>query len=84
MRLVQLTAPGRVEINFLWLPTWLGINKAAKESIEAELKDSVVGRTATEDTLDLVNDEVIDLLAKRYPTIEGLRDYLDGLKFIRI
>jgi hypothetical protein len=66
------------------MPTWLGINKEAKEAIEGALNSSVVGKPATEETLDELNDAVLDLLVVRYPAIEGLRDYLDGLKFIRI
>jgi hypothetical protein len=83
MRLVQLTAPGRVEVNFMWLPTWLGINREAKEAIEKELS-SVVGKPATEEVLDEFNERLLDLLATRYPSIQGLRDYLDGLKFVQI
>lgn len=84
MRLVHLTSPGRLELNFMWLPTWLGINKEAKESIEGALRSKVAGTPATEEHLDEINEEVLELLATRYSSIEGLRDYLDGLKFVRI
>ena len=83
MRLVHLTAPGRLELNFMWMPTWLGINKDAKEIIEGELRSKVVGMGTTEDELDVINDMVMEVLMTKYP-IEGLRDYLDGLKFVRI
>ena len=84
MRLVHLTAPGRLELNFMWMPTWLGINKAAKETIEAELKSKVAGLPATEENLDVINDLVLDVLAAKYTGIEGLKDYLDGLKFVKL
>lgn len=83
MRLVHLTAPGRLELNFMWLPTWLGINKEAKDYIEGELRSKVVGVTATEGALDEINEMVMDVILKKYP-LEGLRDYLDGLKFVKI
>jgi hypothetical protein len=83
MRLVQLTAPGRVEVNFMWLPTWLGINKEVKEALERELAP-LVGREATDELLDGVNDKLLILIEKRFPQIQGLRDYLDGLKFVQL
>jgi hypothetical protein len=83
MRVVQLTAPGRLELNTMWLPTWLGINQTAVKDIEREFAPKVVGRAATEEELDKLNDEVLDILTAKYPQIEGLRDYLDGLKFVR-
>ena len=83
MRLVQLTAPGRVEVNFMWLPTWLGINKEVKEALERELAP-LVGKEATDELLDTVNDKLLTLIEQRFPLIQGLRDYLDGLKFVRL
>lgn len=83
MRLVQLTAPGRVEVNFMWLPTWLGINKEVKEALERELAP-LVGQEATDELLDGVNDKLLTLLEQRFPQIQGLRDYLDGLKFVQL
>lgn len=82
MRLVQLTAPGRVEVNFMWLPTWLGINKEVKEALERELAP-LVGQEATDELLDAVNDKLLALIEQRHP-IRGLRDYLDGLKFVQL
>jgi hypothetical protein len=82
MRLVTMTAPGRLELNFMWLPTWLGINREAVAAVEKEIAPKVVGRAATEEELDAINDEVLDILTTRYPQIEGLRDFLDGLKFV--
>lgn len=84
MRLVHLTSPGRLELNFMWLPTWIGINKEAKEAIEAELSSKVAGMPATEENLDTINDQVLEVLSQKYDQIEGLRDYLDGLKFVKI
>lgn len=68
----------------MWLPTWLGINRVAITAVEKELAPKVVGKAATEEELDAINDEVIELLAARHPEITGLRDFLDGLKFVSI
>jgi hypothetical protein len=83
MRLVQLTAPGRVEVNFMWLPTWLGMNKEVKELIEKELA-TMVGKEATDELLDETHEKLLTLLEQRYDKIHGLRDYLDGIKFVQL
>jgi hypothetical protein len=83
MRLVLLTSPGVLELNYMWLPTWLGMNAATKAAVESELKSKVAGLPATEDNLDTINDALLELLTERFP-IAGLRDYLDGLKFVRV
>lgn len=83
MRFVHLTSQGQLELNYLWLPTWLGINQVAATAVMQQLKSKVVGLPATEDNLDIINTMVIDVLAEKYPSVEGLRDYLDGLKFVR-
>lgn len=83
MRFVHLTEPGRLELNYLWLPTWLGINGAAKDAIEKKINESVVGLPATEENLDLINEKVIDTLLETYPIV-GLRDYLEGIKFVQV
>jgi hypothetical protein len=83
MRTVVLTHPGILELNWMWLPTWIGSNAVLKRKIEEELGDKIVGRPLTEAELDEINDEVIDLLEHLNPTVEGLREYLDGLKFVK-
>lgn len=83
MRLVHLTSQGQLELNYLWLPTWIGMNSATSVTILEQLKSKVVGLPATEENLDTINEMVIEVLAEKYPSVEGLRDYLDGLKFVR-
>lgn len=85
MRFVHLTTPGRLELNYMWLPTWLGINavalKAVNEALESRVKSE--GIIATEEALDDLSDLVIDILVEKYgSTHAGLRDYLDGIKFV--
>ena len=83
MRTVVLTEPGLLELNWSWLPTWIGMNSTLKKEIEVECAKGVVGKEATDATLEAINDQVIAFLESRFPNIEGLRDYLDGLKFVR-
>ena len=85
MRFVHLTGPGKLELNYMWLPTWLGINTVALKAVEEALKSKVSsgGLKATEETLDELSDLVIEILVEKYgQTHEGLSDYLDGIKFV--
>lgn len=83
MRFVVHTGPGQVELNYLWLPTWIGMNKLIKEEMEAALAEKVEGRPLTEETLDEVHAEVVDWLSKRFGSMPGLFDYLDAIKHVR-
>lgn len=67
----------------MWLPTWIGSNAMIKKRLEEELSDLIVGRELTEQNLDEIDDLVIDALEELNPSVEGLRDYLDGLKFVK-
>jgi len=83
MKLVVATEPGVVELNFMWLPTWLGLNSQLKKELEAELQPLLVGQALTEELLQQAHDYILAYLVKRHPEMEGLRDYLDALKFVR-
>jgi hypothetical protein len=79
MRFVQYTGSGVLELNYMWLPTWLGMNVQFKKDCEGALAEKIKGLT-TED-LDRINALVIDYICEKYP-LPGLRDYLDGIKFV--
>ena len=84
MRTILRTRTGVLELNWTWLPTWVGMNTQLKKAIETELSDKVKGKPMTEAVLDEINDMVIDLLERKVPHVTGLRDYLDGLKFVTL
>jgi hypothetical protein len=81
MRTVIRTGPGEVQFNWMWLPTWIGMNTHLKREIEENIGKKLIGQPLDEATLDMANEEVIDFLDKRYPGFE-LREYLDSLKFV--
>lgn len=83
MRLIQLTSEGRLELNYMWLPTWLGLNGATLKELETVVGVKVKGLEATEQNLDAINVVVLDAIVSRFPELTGLHDYLDGLKFIK-
>lgn len=83
MRLVQQTEqPGVVELNYTFLPLFLGGHQSLMQEIEQELGKRFAGRLLTEEVLDEMHEAVLDYLAGKYPYLEGLRDYLDGVKFV--
>ena len=71
-----------VELNYMWLPTWLGQNMKFKREMEEALGSRIRGMELTEENLDKIQDMVLDYIVKKFP-IPGLFDYLDGLKFVR-
>ena len=81
MRTILLTDPGTLELNWQWLPTWVGLNQQLIKRLEKEITPLVKGKELTEDDLDRVNDKVIELIAQECP-LPGVSDYLDGIKFV--
>jgi len=84
MHTIVPTDAGVIELNYMWLPTWIGMNGPLKKELEDAIKDKVVGRACNEETLEFVDELVISFLEKKSPGIDGLREYLEGLKFVTI
>lgn len=82
MRLIVATGPETVELNYMWLPTFLGVDTSLKQHIEEEVSPLLVGKDMSDETLDAAHEAVIDIIEKKYPGLEGLRDYLDAVKFV--
>lgn len=81
MRAVVPTAPGELSLNFSWLPTFIGANGPLKRELEKELSHQIVGKPWNEETFDFAHELVLEYLEKKFK-IEGLRELLDGLKYI--
>jgi hypothetical protein len=82
MKLVVRTGPNTVGLNYMWMPTWVGMNTALLLEIEAHLKPVLVGKALTEESLQLAHDSVLNFLVERFSEIHGLLDYIDGIKFV--
>lgn len=82
MRLVVRTGPGTVGLNYMWMPTWVGMNAALLKEIEVHLQPVLMGKALTEETLQLAHESVLNFLAERFSEIPGLLDYIDGIKFV--
>ncbi len=83
MHTVVQTDIGIVELNWQWLPTWIGMNHNLKKELEEKLKADIVGLTVDGPGLEKIDNLVIDFLVTKAPAISGLREYLEGLKFVR-
>lgn len=83
MRLVVSPEPGIVELSYTWLPTWIGMNTALKQKLEDKLQREVIGLPMTDETMDALHEKVLNFFVEEFPQITGLRDYLDGIKFIQ-
>jgi hypothetical protein len=84
MRSVVYVGEGVVEVNWLWLPSCIGINTVIQREIESSLAKSVQGMELTEKSLDDIHTMVVTFLCQRFSHIEGLNLYLDALKFVTI
>ena len=82
MRFVDRTAPGKLELNYMWLPTWIGMNESLIRELEAELSKTIVGQALTDDLLDVAHQQLLGILVEKFPLQRGLFEYLDGIKFV--
>jgi len=82
MRFIERTGPGRLELNYMWLPTWVGMNEALIREIEDLLGATIMGQDLTEELLELAHQSVMEILVSKFPAITGLFEYLDGIKFV--
>jgi hypothetical protein len=82
MRAVVVTEPGKLELNYMWLPTFIGMSNRMKMELEQKLAPELVGKELTEGMLDLAHERVVDFILEKFP-LPGLRDYLDAIKFVQ-
>ncbi len=79
MRVVVATDPGVLELNYLWLPTFIGMSNAVKKEIEDLLAKELEGKPLDEDA---AHNLVVSFLVKRFSNVRGLEEFLDGLKYV--
>lgn len=83
MRLVGFFE-GRLELRWTWLPYWIAAGPILHDEIEALMRDVVIinGMLPTDDSLERIERLVLRTIERRFK-IEGLLQYLQGLRFIR-
>ncbi len=82
MRAVVAVAPGELELNWTFLPSFIGMNAALKKELEESLKPVIEGQAWTESALDQAHDVVLDFIEKKFTALRGLREYLEALKYV--
>jgi len=82
MRTIVKTEEGVLELNYMWIPTWLGMNGLLKKELEKELADKIVGLPMDDASLDKIDDMVITTLVEKFPNITGLRNLLRALHYV--
>lgn len=81
MRLVSVVDKS-VELNYMWLPTFIGQNAVFKKMLEEDLRGRIEGLELTSDNLDRINFIVLFYICDAFK-LPGLFDYLDGLKYVK-
>lgn len=84
MKAVVAVESGVLELNYLWLPTFIGMNSVLKQEMEKALADKLQGLPMDAAGLDKAHDIVVDFLEQRFPDIRGLGRFLDAMKYIEI
>ncbi len=82
MRAVIRTAPGKLEVAFMLLPTFIGMDTPFLKELGARLSKDLVGKPMTDAVLDDAHNKVLDAICERHKAIIGLRDYLESLKYV--
>lgn len=83
MRVVVSVGKGVAELNWTWLPTFIGMDSFVRKEMR-EVVRQFEGQELTEEVLDQAHKAVCAFLQERYATIHGLAAYLDGLKAVTL
>ncbi len=84
MRAVVSVGDGVLELNYMWLPTAIGMNSLLKQEMEKHLSEKIQGLTLDDRGLDQAHQLVVDFLEKKLPDVEGLARFLDGMKYLEL
>ena len=82
MKIVQRTGPGEVGLNYMWLPTWIGMNGNLIKEIEKYIEPIFLNQPLTDEVLDRASEVVVQFLSDKFPNLKGIFEYLDGLKYV--
>lgn len=83
MQAVVRVHHGVAEVNWMWLPSWIGMNAALLKEVSEAVRADTEGMPI-EKALESGHRIVIDFLVDRFPTIRGLKEYLSALDLVTI
>jgi len=75
---------GVVELNWMWLPTFIGMDSVVRRDLQKQVTGLFEGKDLTDSVLHDAHCFVVDFLCSKYPSVDGLDLYLDALKFIEL
>jgi hypothetical protein len=81
MLLVHEVKPGSLELTYMWLPTWLGMNVQHKRELEEHISKMFVGQAVP---LETIHQTIIDFFCDKFPAVGGLREYLQAVEKIEL
>lgn len=85
--LVIEIAPGELQINYAWLPNWMGQNRLIVEELENNVLIPLVAENSTLNADEACREghiRVCEYLDKKYQALglAGMFDFLDAVKFV--
>jgi hypothetical protein len=83
MRLIVQIEPGVAEVNWTWLPSWLGLNSMFLKQLGEHLKPQLLNLRLDQGTLDLGHELAKNYIVSCFPNIEGLAGYLDAIRLVK-
>lgn len=82
MLVVQVAKDGALELNWMWLPTFIGQNFAVCKELASVWKGWYPnGFLATEENLQEIHAKTIEWFSKKF-NIEGLDEYLHAIELV--
>lgn len=75
---------GVVEVNYMWLPSWLGMNSVLMKELGEHLRGKAEGKELSQSTLLELHYELLRYLDEKFPDIKGLSACLQGLQNVVI
>ena len=83
MRVVHIADDGVLELNWMWLPTFIGQNHGLQQQLGIAWREKWPdGFVYTDDMLDEVHRFTLDWFVKKVP-IKGFREYLAGISNVQ-
>lgn len=83
MRIAQVAKDGALELNWMWLPTFIGQNYMVLKELERFWKDQYPeGVANTPEELDKLHDITIDWFSQKFK-LPGLGKYLSAITYVQ-
>lgn len=84
MLVVVPTYEGVLELNWTWLPSFMGLDASLRETLRLHLAGKYEGRAMSDETLQEAHADVVAFLKDRYPALLGLDRFFDALQHVEI